>query len=48
MSELSGLKLPTTKSIGARPKGSQIALRSEDMGCVAIQQGPHETTVSAN
>lgn len=36
VSELSPFTSRATKSIGARPKRSQIALKSEDMGCVAI------------
>lgn len=36
VSELSGFTWSSTKSIGARPKLSQIALKSEDMGCEII------------
>lgn len=41
MSELSTFTGPATKSIGARPNLSQIALKSEDMGCVAIFSNAH-------
>ncbi len=41
VSELSSFTWPATKSIGTRPKRSQIASKSEDMGCVAISNSAH-------